>query len=128
MFPTDTLNSLFEKYPSIKLVYFFGSRATGNEGPLSDYDFAIYIDKTTETKSQKIKINLLTDLNKLLKTDKVDIVILNQSQNSELKYNAIKEGKLIYEKEPYRVLIEPKIMNEHFEFQYLLKKYDLTRS
>lgn len=129
LMPSDVgLKRIFKKYPGVKLAYLFGSRATGNGGPLSDFDFAIYLDKTAKNNFSKIKIKLLTDLGKLLKTNKIDIVILNQSKNSELKYNVIKEGKLIYEKVPYRILIEPKIMNEYFDFNYLLKKYSLTRT
>ena len=32
---------IFQLFPEIKLAYFFSSKATGNDGPLSDYDFAI---------------------------------------------------------------------------------------
>lgn len=128
MLPIEGINKILKKYPSVKLVYFFGSKATGNDGPLSDFDFAIYIDGPLKNNFQKIKLNLFSDLSLLLETDGIDIVVLNQSQNSELKYSVIKDGKLIYEKEPYRVLIEPKIMNEYFDFRYMLKKYSLTRA
>jgi|GEM_PF-3947605 len=35
---------LFRKHNAVKLVYFFGSHARGDEGPLSDYDFSVYLD------------------------------------------------------------------------------------
>ncbi len=33
------LVSIFADYPEIKSVYFFGSKAEGKEGVLSDFDF-----------------------------------------------------------------------------------------
>ena len=34
----DILKTVFQRYPEIKLVYFFGSRAKRSCGPLSDYN------------------------------------------------------------------------------------------
>ena len=36
---------VFKSIPEVKLAYFFGSRATGDDGPASDYDFAVYLDE-----------------------------------------------------------------------------------
>ena len=54
-------------------------------------------------------------------TDNIDTVIINHIDSPELKYSIIKEGKLIYEIEPYKVIIEPKIMNEYFDLVFYLK-------
>lgn len=111
------LRRVFEKYPKIKLAYIFGSQARGDAGPLSDFDFAFYTSEKDAKKIFNLRLKLMTDLSLLLKSDKVDVVALNTIENSELKYNIIKEGKLILEREPYKVAIEPKIMNEYFDFQ-----------
>ena len=34
--------------PEIKLAYFFGSKARGDGGQLSDYDFAFYVGEKTK--------------------------------------------------------------------------------
>lgn len=120
------LKKIFKAEPKIKLVYFFGSRARGEAGPMSDYDFAVYLDEKNEKKLFKMRADLMNKIGKMLKTDKVDVVILNSAESPELKFNIIKEGYLIYEQEPFRVLIEPKIMNEYFDFYIMLKKYKLT--
>lgn len=122
------LLDIFKLYSKIKLVYLFGSRATNNDGPLSDYDFAIYLDEKNKNKISKIKLELLNKISRALKTDDVDVVVLNRVELPELKYNIIKEGKLIFEKEPFRVLVEPKILTEYFDFRSLLLKYNLTKS
>ena len=122
------LKSLFKSYPEIKLVYLFGSRAMGKSGPMSDYDFAFYLDEKDKKKMSDLKLVLMAKLGHLLKTDKIDLVILNIAEGPELKYNIIKEGKLIFEQEPFKVLIEPKILNEYFDFHSLLLRYNLTKS
>lgn len=122
------LHEIFAKFPAIKLVYLFGSQATGKVGPLSDYDFAFYLDEKDFDKRYKIELSLYDPITKLFKTDNVDIVILNDIEMPELKYHIIKDGKLIYEKEPYKIILEPRILNEYFDFYYTLKKYGLTKA
>ncbi|MEK6577508.1 MAG: nucleotidyltransferase domain-containing protein [Nitrospirota bacterium] len=124
----NDLESIFNDYPEIKLVYFFGSKAAGKAGPMSDYDFAVFMDEKEKKKNFDIKFALIDKISRFFKTDKVDIVILNLTESPELKYNIIKEGRLIYEKEPFRLIVEPKILNEYFDFRYLLLKYHLTKA
>ena len=120
--------SIFKLYPEIKLVYFFGSRVNNRKGPLSDYDFAVYLDEKDKKRIFDIKFEIMDKISRALKTDKVDIVILNTIQGPEMKYNILKQGKLIFEKEPFKVIVEPKILNEYFDFHFLLLKYNLTKA
>lgn len=122
------LNEVFQSYPEIKLVYLFGSQAKGGVGPLSDYDFAVYFDEKDPKKMFDIKLELMDQLGRILGTDGVDVIILNLSEMPEFKFNIIKEGRLIYEEEPFRVIVEPKIMNEYFDFRMLLSRYGLTKT
>ena len=124
----EKLNKVFQSYPQIKLVYLFGSQAKGEVGPLSDHDFAIYFDEKDPRKMFDIKLEVLGQLSGVLRSDSIDIVILNLSEIPELKFNVIKEGDLIYEEEPFRVIVEPKILNEYFDFKLLLDRYGLTKA
>ena len=124
----DNLKKLFQSKSQIKLVYLFGSQACKTSGPLSDYDFAFYIDEKDKKKLFDLKLNLISKLSQLLKSDKIDVVILNMVESPELKYNIIKDGKLIFEREPYRILIEPQILNSYFDFHNLLLRYNLTKA
>lgn len=121
------LKKIFSKFPQVKLAYLFGSRATDNYGPMSDYDFAFYLDEKDYSKRFDIRLNLETALSNFLKTDDIDIVIINDSTMPELNYEII-NGKLIHEKEPYKVVIEPRIINDFIEFQSLLRQYGLTKA
>ncbi len=122
----NKLKHLFGLYSKIKLVYLFGSRATKKVGPLSDYDFAVYLNMKNKKRMFELKYILQDKIARILKTDMVDIIILNNAQSPELKYSIIKNGKLIYEIEPYKIIIEPKILNEYFDYYYLVSKYNLT--
>jgi len=121
------LQLVFKLHPEIKLVYLFGSRAEGKIGPLSDYDFGVYIDERDERKRFDIRLQLMDELSRAVKTEKIDVCILNDIQSPELKYNIIKDGRLIFEQEPFKLLVEPRILNEYFDFHRLLLKYELTR-
>ena len=124
----DSLKKLFQSKSQIKLVYLFGSQVSQKTGPLSDYDFAFYIDEKDKKKLFDLKLNLISKLSQLLKSNKIDVVILNMVESPELKYNIIKDGKLIFEREPYRILIEPQILNSYFDFHNLLLRYNLTKA
>ena len=123
----NKIKKFFKEYPKVKLVYLFGSRAKGKEGPLSDYDFALYLDEKDKKKRFDLKLKFTIELPKILKVENVDIIILNDSKFPELKYNIISEGRLIYEKEPFKVMIEPRILSDYFDFNFTLKKYGLTK-
>jgi len=116
------LSDIFKLYPAIKLVYLFGSRASGKIGPLSDYDFAFYLDEKDAQKRFDIRLELIGKISMALKTNDVDVCILNDIDAPELKYNIIKDGVLIFEKEPYKLLVEPLILNEYFDFRLIFQK------
>ena len=124
----EKIMPIFNGYPEIKLVYFFGSKARGDSGPLSDYDFAVYADERKAVKVFALKFSLQDKISRALGTDKVDVVMLDITQGPEIKFNIIRDGKLIYEKEPYKIIIEPKILNEYFDFRALLTRHGLTRA
>ena len=113
---------------NVKLGYLFGSQATGNIGSLSDYDFAVYL-ATNDPKLVFVKkISIQTAISQILGTDQVDIVVLDTASGSELKYNIIKDGKIIFEKEPYKITLEPAILNEYFDFKTSLRQFGLTKT
>ncbi len=123
----NNYKKMFAKYPQVKLAYLFGSQANGTAGPISDYDFAVYLKEKNSRKRFDIRLKLMSQLSLLLKTDGVDVIVINDTESPDLKYNIIKEGKLILEKQPYKILIEPQIINEYFDFNLSLFKNNLTK-
>lgn len=120
------LNNLFSQYKEIKLVYLFGSQAKKTTSVLSDYDFAVYFDdKASSNKRFEIKLMLMAELMQIFKTDKIDLVVLNDDLNPLLKYHVIKDGKIIFEKRPFRLILEPNIYSEFFDYQIFAKYHSL---
>ena len=117
---------LCEADKDIGLLYFFGSRARGDVGPMSDYDFAVYFCERNLDIYKKI--DLIRKLSDILKTDAIDVVVLNEAVSPELKYAVIVEGKLLFEREPYRVMTEPRILAEYFDFRESLLRFGLTKA
>jgi predicted nucleotidyltransferase len=115
-------------HPEVKLAYLFGSRAAGEDGPLSDYDFAVYLDGIPKARMGTLRLTLIEELSRAFATDKVDVVLLNTAASPELKYAIVRDGELIFEREPYRVRVEPRILNEYFDFYALLKRHKLSRA
>ena len=115
-------------YPEIKLAYLFGSQIRKERGPLSDYDFAIYLDEADPIKMRDIQFELHAKIAKVLGQDKVDVLVLNLTNSPLLRYNVIKDGKVIVERAPHKLLVEPKILNEYFDFQAELHKHNLTKA
>jgi predicted nucleotidyltransferase len=122
------LRDIFTSHPEVKLAYLFGSQASGEVGPMSDFDFAFYADERDVTKLFDLKFVLMDEIGRALKTDKIDIVILNLAESPELKYNIIKDGELIFSEEPFKVLIEPRILSEYFDFHDMLVRHQLTKA
>jgi len=76
----------------------------------------------------EIKLKLIDQIGHALKSDRIDILILNLTKSPGLKYSVLKEGILIFEKEPFRVIVEPKILNEYLDFNKMLSKYGPTKA
>ncbi|MGH2581814.1 MAG: type VII toxin-antitoxin system MntA family adenylyltransferase antitoxin [Anaerolineales bacterium] len=121
------INAIFSRHPEVKLVYLFGSAAEEELGPLSDYDFAVYFDPYEKVEGFRLSLTLGSELSKQLSTDAIDLLILNSPAGTELKYEIIANGRLIYEVEPYRILVEPIILNEYFDFRSMLVRHKLTQ-
>lgn len=119
---------IMNRYPSVGAAYLFGSRATGNADARSDYDIAVYVDENDIVKRNDILYKLSGEVARVLQSDDIDIHSLRDLQAPELKYQIIAQGKVIFEREPFRLIFEPRILNEYFDFLYLLRKYHLTNA
>lgn len=124
---TNIVRPIVSRYSSVGAVYLFGSRATGDANIQSDYDIAVYFDENDVIKRNEILYTLSGEIARAFKSDDIDIHSLRDLQAPELKYQIIAQGKVIFEREPFRLIFEPRILNEYFDFLYLLRKYHLTR-
>ncbi|UMX48426.1 MAG: nucleotidyltransferase domain-containing protein [Candidatus Nealsonbacteria bacterium DGGOD1a] len=123
----DLMEGLARKMPQIVLAYIFGSTATNRRGPMSDYDFAVYLNEPDKKKRYDIKFQLMGELSNALKTNKVDVAVINDTDNINLKYAIISESKVIFEKEPHKIIVESRILNEYFDFRIFIDTYQKTK-
>lgn len=112
-------------FADLKLFYAFGSRVDGTAGPISDYDFAFYTDTKDSKQTFQLKVKLLDLCSRMLKSDDIDMVAMNQTQMPALLYNIVVNGQLLYEVEAYKTEVEPRIWNNYFDFQLQLQKNGL---
>ena len=113
----EKVKAVFEARKEVKLAYLFGSHARNDAGPLSDHDFAVYFGGVSSVEAFNLKLALLNDLSRTLDTDAVDLVVLDELDAPELGYQIVSEGKLLVDREPYKVVVEPRLMNAYFDFK-----------
>ena len=106
--------------------YLFGSKATGKDTKSSDYDIAIMLKEgLTTNKRFKTRLKLISEISKILKTQNIDIVILNDIQDVIFKFAIVKEGKTIYEKNHIkRVMFEFNVMTNYYDFSPFIDAYN----
>lgn len=76
--------------------YVFGSYGMGRPSPLSDVDIAFYVLSGKDGFEKKLA--LMEEITSILKTDEVDIVILNKAP-LVLCYQVLKTGRLLFSKD-----------------------------
>ena len=118
-------NKIFKNYP-IQFVYLFGSFAKDQAKQNSDIDIAVCFSiDVPEDRIHQIHMELISELSKLLKNDKIDIIILN-SMPVFFAFRVIKEGNIIFCPEEYEILrirYEQKIMSLYFDYNYYYKRH-----
>nr|MDO8098487.1 nucleotidyltransferase domain-containing protein [Candidatus Njordarchaeota archaeon] len=115
----DKLQSYFAKQGDVRLAYLFGSHAKNREGPLSDIDIAVFLDKKLgKSERQKRKLDLINKISSILKTDRIDLVIMNNCPTS-LNYEIIKHGRILHMKDvEEKVDVESSILSRYLDRRY----------
>lgn len=119
------------KKMGILAIYLFGSRAQGYSTSLSDFDFGIVLEKPEKHKSKTMDIylklyNIFTEVlpkdylqHRLrMKEHEFDVVFLQFSPIG-LQFEAIKNGKVLYEKNKKKRLdYEEYVMKKQCDLKY----------
>ena len=97
----EELKDYFLKQEDILAVYIFGSYGTEYQTPLSDVDFAVLFKQEAEINLMR-EMEIMSQITLITKVEDIDLVNLNQAPVL-LQHKAIKEGKLIFEREENKV-------------------------
>lgn len=89
------INSVFDKYPQIKKVVVYGSRAKGNYRAGSDIDMTIVEDEKIPF---DILLKIVNDFDDSMLPFLVDISVFSNLTNPDLVEHIKRNGKVIYEK------------------------------
>ena len=117
------LSEFFSSVDSVTVAYLFGSTVRGEANGLSDIDIAVLFDESMAKKEAfDLQLELIGELGSLLKTNNVDLVILNDSPLL-LTYNVIRYGIVLKSDEPVRIKFETKIMSRYLDEQYHIKRH-----
>ncbi len=102
------------KHPKVVFAYLFGGLARGRVSPLSDVDIAIYLTDEADTTREKLEI--MGKLNDLLKTDEVDLVMVNTAP-LPLAARIIRHKTILVDKMPFvRHKFESLTIRKYFDF------------
>ena len=116
---TALLPEAFEYIRSEKdilFAYLFGSLVVGRIGPLSDVDIAVYLSEKLPYAEKKLEI--LGNLVNILKTDEIDLVVLNKAPLT-LRMKILENKKIIADKTPFlRHRYESLTMRKYFDFSF----------
>ena len=116
-----------EKDTHVVALYAFGSLATGDLKPLSDLDFGILVSsKLGKQKRFDKHLDLIGKFNEVLRTDEVDLVMMNDAP-MRFSHNIIKSGKLLYcsNKAELSDFIE-KTIKLYLDFRFFIDAFDDT--
>jgi predicted nucleotidyltransferase len=117
------LNEFFSGEEHVILAYLFGSTVRGETNCLSDIDIAVLFDNTlTKKEAFDLQLRLIVDLGDLLKTNNVDLIVLNDSPLL-LTFNIIRDGIILKSDERERVHFETRIMSRYYDEQYYIKRH-----
>lgn len=92
----------------------FGSQASGQAGPLSDIDIAVWVDPSAEP-GLDLQLALIDAAASALGTSEVDVVILNDAPPL-LRHRAIRSQRVLVDRDPAaRVRLEAQALVEYLD-------------
>ena len=115
------LCAALETDSAIAAVYLFGSHARGASTPLSDIDIAILFHSAIdESRYFALRLEYISRAMGILRTDKVDIVILNRAP-LHLAYKILSGGVLLLDRDPrFRAGFEADRVGRFLDFKPFL--------
>ena len=122
----DNITSLIPKaalylntLPDVQFAYLFGGLSRGLPKPLSDVDIAVFLQPQADMIERKMEI--LGELTDILKTDEIDLVILNKAP-LPLKMRILSNKKVLVDKKPFdRNAYESLIIRKYMDFSFIEK-------
>ncbi len=117
---TDRLRMLLKNKliseEKVCFAYLFGSQARQDAGKLSDIDIAIYLDHGVDV--FRYRLYLMEAIMKIVKNDKVDIIILNNA-TLLMCHQVVKNGVVLKDDKILRLDFETQVLGGYHDTEYL---------
>lgn len=119
------LRTILSQSQWVSFAYLFGSRAQDKAGRLGDWDIAVYIaDAWLERNPVWQKIKIEDEISLALKTDNIQVVILNAIDAPLFAFTIISKGILLADKNrELREIFECNILRRFHDWQYYLDRH-----
>lgn len=112
----NIISRVLSKSEEVSFAYLFGSCVTGDMTESSDVDIAVYLKKGCPGLDDFLNLHL--KLSKALKTDKIDLLIINNTRNIILLDSIVRHGILIYDMDrERRELFELHVLHSAIDFK-----------
>jgi predicted nucleotidyltransferase len=113
------LPEFFKAREYVELAYLFGSTAEETEGPLSDIDIGVYLSgKLTKGERIEKRLELMGELSTLLKTDHVDLLVMNDAA-PVINFEVIRPNvPLFVRNEDLKLDVEQHVMSRYLDRKY----------
>ncbi|MDI6819926.1 MAG: nucleotidyltransferase domain-containing protein [Candidatus Hodarchaeaceae archaeon] len=118
----EKIKELLGRERHIELAYLFGSAARGKISKLSDVDVAVYLDESLSSDERfKLQLRLMGELASLLRTGKIDLVVMNDAP-PVLNYEIIRFEPIYVRDTSKKVRVEHSIMSRYLDRRYYEKR------
>ncbi len=119
------LSTILSQNQWVSFAYLFGSRAQDKAGSRSDWDIAVYItDAELERNPVWQKIKIEDEISLALKTDNIQVVILNGLDAPLFAFTIINKGILLTDKNrELREIFECNTLRRFHDWQYYLDRH-----
>lgn len=112
---------ILQHFPTIRRAYVFGSVADGTAGPASDLDIALVCSRG-QSRIDYITLgyDVYARLSTHLRNDRIEVVVMNATDSSELRYAVVTDGKIVFDRGDDLDQFEMQIRHEYFDHRQTL--------
>lgn len=120
----EELRKCFSRDKNIMMAYLFGSHAEGKETKISDLDIGVFLSpEMGREEIFKKHLFLIGEVSKIMKTDRVDVVIMNESSAS-LNFEIIKHNAPIYVRSKgFKNSFEESVIRSYLDRRFYEKRF-----
>jgi predicted nucleotidyltransferase len=113
---------LLNKQPHITFAYLFGSKAKGYANERSDWDIAVYFNKSIKQNGRWPEFELEAEISRVIEAT-VQVTVLNAPLSPVFGFEIIKDGVILLDRDPkLRIDFENRMLRHCHDWQYFLKR------